>query len=70
MEIRTIQSGLRILDKSYQYLENPETINQGMELLFDGLYTKRSESTRESWQYFCENVCLNHPIQFCFIRIR
>ncbi len=63
METKLIQSGLRILDESYRYLENPETVNQGMDLLFDGLYTKRSESNKESWQHFCENVCLNHPIQ-------
>ena len=63
METKLIQSGLRILDESYYYLENPETVNQGMDLLFDGLYTKRNESNRESWQHFCENVCLNHPIQ-------
>ncbi|MCH7676678.1 class I SAM-dependent methyltransferase [candidate division KSB1 bacterium] len=63
METKLIQSGLRILDESYHYLENPETVNQGMDLLFDGLYTKRSESNKESWRHFCENVCLNHPIQ-------
>ena len=63
METKLIQSGLRILDESYHYLENPKTVNQGMDLLFDGLYTKRSESNKESWQNFCENVCLNHPIQ-------
>lgn len=63
METKLIQSGLRILDEFYHYLENPKTVNQGMDLLFDGLYTKRSESNKESWQNFCENVCLNHPIQ-------
>ena len=63
METKLIQSGLRILDESYHYLEHPETVTQGMDLLFDGLYTKRSENNREFWQHFCENVCHNHPIQ-------
>ena len=63
METRTIQSGLRILDESYQYLENPETVNAGMDLLFDGLYAKRRETDKETWQNFCEYTCLNHPIQ-------
>jgi len=63
METKLIQSGLKILDESYHYLEKPETVNQGMDLLFDGLHTKRNESHKESWQHFCENVCLTHPIQ-------
>ncbi len=63
METKLIQSGLRLLDESYHYLEHPETVSEGMDLLFDALYAKRRETSKETWQLFCKNVCLNHPIK-------
>lgn len=58
-----LQSEPRILEESYHHLEKPETVNQGLELLFEGLLALRNELDKESWRSFCQHVCLKHPIR-------
>lgn len=56
-------SGLRILTESHQHLQNVETVESGMELLFNGLRIKRQEWSQETWQQFRNEICLSHPIR-------
>lgn len=58
-----VGAGLRFLDDPVTYLENPKTVNQGMELLYDGLMARRSEMAEGAWRCFCEHVCVVHPIR-------
>ncbi len=57
------QSGFQLLEKSEQYLKTLETVNKGMDLLFNGLSEIRKDWQTEKWEYFCNNVCLSHSIR-------
>ena len=56
------RTGLRLLDKAQLYFRSPESVHEGMELLFSSLYEKRGEWSRKVWQQFCELFCPAHPI--------
>ena len=57
------QPGFQLLEKSEQYLKTPDTVNKGMDLLFNGLSEIRKEWQLEKWKYFCNNICLSHSIR-------
>jgi len=50
------------LDSSYSLIEQ-EQVEEGMELLVGGLWTRRLTSEREAWERFVGQECMRHPIR-------
>ena len=64
------QPGFQLLEKSEQYLKTPDTVNKGMDLLFNGLSEIRKEWQLEKWKYFCNNIVCHIQSVHWFIKIR
>ncbi|MFQ5638091.1 MAG: class I SAM-dependent methyltransferase [bacterium] len=57
------QSGVHLLEQSYNLLQNTKTTKKGMDFLVKGLHAKRAEWEKSHWRFFCERICLSHPIR-------